>query len=300
MAASSHFGDRLAVALGRTKTPLCMGIDPHKAMMTPLFCDASGTPSISGLRDFARCLVDAATGLVPAIKPQAAMFEAYGPEGVMVLAETAQAAQDAGLLVIMDAKRGDIGSTSDAYASAYLGTDAPFPSDALTINPWMGLDTLEPFMTRATQKGSGLFILVRTSNKGAADLQELALDNSHLVYEQLAHDLAPLIAQATGESGLSSFGIVAGATVPAQAEALRAILPTAPFLIPGFGAQGAGPAHATIALGKADGCFTGGLVNSSRGIIFCDKAKSATTLQDYKQAVRDAISEQSALLNSIL
>ena len=300
MVASTPFGDRLAAALARTKTPLCMGIDPHKALMPALFCDEAGAPSLAGLRDFALTLVDAATGLVPAIKPQAAMFEAFGPQGVAILAETAMAAQSAGLLVIMDAKRGDIGSTSEAYANAYLGHEAPFPSDALTINPWMGLDTLAPFMKRATQTNSGLFILVRTSNKGAADLQELALRNERLVYQQLAHDLAPLIDEATGESGLSSFGIVAGATVPEQAEELRSILPSAPFLIPGFGAQGAGPAHATIALSRHQSTFGGGLVNSSRGIIFCDAAMAAKTLDEYKKAVCESIIEQSALLNSAL
>lgn len=300
MAASAPFGDRLAAALASTKTPLCMGIDPHKALMPALFCHEAGTPSPAGLRDFALTLVDAATGLVPAIKPQAAMFEAFGPEGVAILAETAMAAQSAGLLVIMDAKRGDIGSTSEAYAHAYLGNDAPFPSDALTVNPWMGLDTVAPFMARATQTNSGLFILVRTSNKGAADLQELQMGNNRLVYQQLAHDLAPLIEDAKGASGLSSFGIVAGATVPEQAEELRAILPCAPFLIPGFGAQGAGPAHATIALSRQGGTFGGGLVNSSRGIIFCDAATKAKTLTDYKNAVRDSIAEQKALLNSAL
>ena len=300
MAASAPFGDRLAAALARTKTPLCMGIDPHKALMPALFCDEAGAPSLAGLRDFALTLVDAATGLVPAIKPQAAMFEAFGPQGVAILAETAMAAQSAGLLVIMDAKRGDIGSTSEAYANAYLGHEAPFPSDALTINPWMGLDTLAPFMKRATQTNSGLFILVRTSNKGAADVQELALRNERLVYQQLARDLAPLIDEATGEAGLSSFGIVAGATVPEQAEELRSILPSAPFLIPGFGAQGAGPAHATIALSRHQGAFGGGLVNSSRGIIFCDAAIQAKTLDEYKKAVRESLIEQSALLNSAL
>ena len=310
MAASAPFGDRLARALASTNTPLCMGIDPHKALMPALFCDDTGTPSVDGLRDFALTLVDAATGLVPAIKPQAAMFEAFGPQGVAILAETAMAAQSAGLLVIMDAKRGDIGSTSEAYAHAYLGHDAPFPSDALTINPWMGLDTLAPFMTRATQTNSGLFILVRTSNKGAADLQELALsgnrpegdrpEGDRLVYQQLAYDLAPFIDGAKGASGLSSFGIVAGATVPEQAEELRTILPSAPFLIPGFGAQGAGPAHATIALSRQDGAFGGGLVNSSRGIIFCDAATKAKTLDDYKKAVRESIIEQKNLLNSAL
>ena len=300
MTSQAPFGDRLALALAASKTPLCMGIDPHKALMSPLFCDTAGTPSLSGLRDFSLSLVEAASGLVPAIKPQAAMFEAYGPEGVAILAETAKTAMSAGLLVIMDAKRGDIGSTSEAYAHAYLGQDAPFPSDALTVNPWMGLDTLAPFITRAKQTNTGLFILVRTSNGGAADLQELPTKNDQLVYQQLAHDLAPLIEEARGESGLSSLGIVAGATVPEQAEELRAILPSAPFLIPGFGAQGAGPAHATIALGKKQGAFTGGLVNSSRGIIFCEAANKAESLADFRQGIKDSIKEQSALLNSVL
>ena len=300
MASQHPFGDRLATALATTGTPLCMGIDPHRALLSPLFCDDNKVPTPAGLRDFALTLVEAATGLVPAIKPQAAMFEAFGPEGMMILAQTTKAAQAAGLLVIMDAKRGDIGSTSQAYANAYLGSDAPFPSDALTINPWMGLDTLTPFMERATQTQSGLFILVRTSNKGAADLQDLPVADNHLVYQKLAHDIAPMIADATGASGLSSFGIVAGATVPSQAEELRAILPSAPFLIPGFGAQGAGPQHATIALTRENGAFAGGLVNSSRGIIFCEAALKARNLADYKAAVREAISEQKSLLNSAL
>ena len=299
---SSSFGDRLALALANTGTPLCMGIDPHQNLMTPLFCD-NGRPSISGLRDFSLTLVEAAQGLVPAIKPQAAMFEAYGPEGMAVLAELAKAGQEAGLLVIMDAKRGDIGSTSEAYANAYLGHDAPFPSDALTINPWMGLDTLDPFIKRAEQTSSGLFILVRTSNPGASDIQELSIteaSQNSLVYEHLARKLQPIVTNATGESGLSSIGIVAGATVPEQAVSLRKILPEAPFLIPGFGAQGAGPAHATIALGQSNGHHTGGLVNSSRGLIFCDEAKQATDLASYKQAVRKAIMEQKQLLQSVL
>ena len=293
------FGDRLAAALLRTGTALCMGLDPHHNLIQPLFHD-HGAPSIRGLRDFSLALIDAAAGLVPAIKPQAAMYEAFGPEGYDILAQTAKAANEAGLLVIMDAKRGDIGSTSAAYASAYLGPDAPVPSDALTINPWMGLDTIAPFYKRAMATNSGLFILVRTSNPGAADLQELSLPSGALVYEQLANDLAPMITKATGTSGLSSVGIVAGATVPEQAANLRKTLPSAPFLIPGFGAQGAGPKDATIALGKAEGCLTGGLVNSSRGLIFCDDAQAATSLTAFRDAVKTAITAQIASLNSVL
>ena len=289
-----HFGDRLSASLRATGTPLCVGIDPHRGLLPALFTD--GDP-ITGLRHFAMNVVEAARGLVPAVKPQAAMFEAFGPQGLAVLAETAQAAKDAGLLVIMDAKRGDIGSTSAAYAQAYLASDAPFYSDALTINPWMGLDTIMPFLEVAEAAGNGLFILVRTSNEGAADLQELPTSDE-TVYEHLANRLAPLATRMIGESGTSSLGIVAGATVPEQAEHLRATLPHSPFLIPGFGAQGAGPAHATIALGKEAGSFTGGLVNSSRGIIFCDAAQQAQNHEQHQAAMRDAIRTQIALLQT--
>ena len=295
---TSHFGDRLSAALASTGTPLCVGIDPHKGLMPDLACQ-NGKVTLDGLRQFSMNVVEAASGFVPAVKPQAAMFEAFGPEGVAILSETARAARKAGLLVIMDAKRGDIGSTSAAYAEAYLGDDAPFASDALTVNPWMGIDTLMPFIERAEASGSGLFILVRTSNGGAADLQELETDGM-LVYQKLAQKLAPLIEKANGKSGLSSFGIVAGATVPEQAKALRALLPSAPFLIPGFGAQGAGPAHATIALSKQQNAFGGGLVNSSRAIIFCDEAQKAQDNQSHIKAMRGAIKEQIALLNSAL
>ena len=295
---TSHFGDRLATALATTGTPLCVGIDPHMNLLPALFCQ-DDVPSLAGLRRFSQNVIKAAAGLVPAVKPQAAMFEAFGPEGVAILADTAKAAQQAGLLVIMDAKRGDIGSTSAAYAKAYLGAEAPFPSDALTINPWMGIDTLMPFIERAEATNSGLFILMRTSNGGSADLQELVTDGE-FIYQNLAKKCAPLIEEAKGQSGLSSIGIVAGATVPEQAEALRRILPSAPFLIPGFGAQGAGPAHATIALGKEKGAFGGGLVNSSRGIIFCEEAQKAMSDEAHIKAMRTAIIEQIALLNSAL
>ena len=293
---ATHFGDRLAAALASTGTPLCLGIDPHMTLLPALFCQ-NGVPTLDGLRRFSQNVVKAATGLVPAVKPQAAMFEAFGPEGVAILADTAKGAQEAGLLVIMDAKRGDIGSTSAAYAKAYLGAEAPFPSDALTINPWMGIDTLMPFIDRAKETNSGLFILMRTSNGGSADLQELVTDGE-FVYQNLAKKCASLIEEAKGQSGLSSIGIVAGATVPEQAKALRDLLPSAPFLIPGFGAQGAGPTHATIALTKEKGAFGGGLVNSSRGIIFCEEAQKAETDDAHIQAMRTAITEQSALLNS--
>ena len=152
---------------------------------------------------------------------------------MQVLAELGRDAVKAGLLVVMDAKRGDIGSTSTAYAAGWIGHDAAYPSDALTINPWLGIDTLEPFLERADATGGGLFILNRTSNPGAGDLQDQLVDGQPL-YQRLAGMLAPLAADRCGTSGWSSLGIVAGATWPEDARRLRAALPIRPFWCPGL------------------------------------------------------------------
>ena len=164
------------------------------------------------------CL-ETAIDRVAAIKPQAAFFEQQGPAGVALLQRLGRAAIDAGMLVIMDAKRGDVGGTSTAYAAAWIGHNAPFPSDALTINPWLGIETLQPFLDCADATGSGLFILNRTSNPGAADMQDKQVDGIPL-YAHLAKMLA-LAAARTGTTGISSLGIVAGATWPEEARALR-------------------------------------------------------------------------------
>ena len=173
---SSNFGDRLTEANRRTGTVLCMGIDPHCHMIPRLFGNAtaeSGSPkAISAIGNFVTACLDSAIGKVAAIKPQAAFFEQQGPDGMRLLQSLGRAAIDAGILVIMDAKRGDIGSTSAAYAQAWIGHDAAFPSDALTVNPWLGIDTLEPFLARADATACGLFVLNRTSNDGAGDLQD--------------------------------------------------------------------------------------------------------------------------------
>ncbi len=289
--AADHFGDRLTTAIRSAGTPLCMGIDPHLSMMPALFGDVSKPASPSTLRaieDFAMACLDMAKGRVAAIKPQAAFFEAQGPDGMHVLARLGRAAIDAGVLVIMDAKRNDIGSTNAAYAEAWIGHDAAFPSDALTVNAYLGLDTLEPLLARADRTGSGLFVLTRTSNPGAGDLQDLAIDGKPL-FQHLAAGLAPLAAAREGRSGLSSLGIVAGATWPEEAQALRKTLPSAPFLVPGFGAQGAGAAQALAGLTTGPSGPEGGLVNSTRGLIFPATATNANSIGDWRAAITDAI-----------
>ena len=298
--APDHFGDRLTTAIRSVGTPLCMGIDPHLSLMPTLFGDVGETASSSTIRaieDFSMACLEMAKGRVAAIKPQAAFFEAQGPDGMHVLARLGRAAIDAGILVIMDAKRNDIGSTNAAYAAAWIGHDAAFPSDALTVNAYLGLDTLDPLLARADQQGAGLFVLTRTSNPGAGDLQDLKVDGKPL-FQHLAAGLAPLAAAREGELGLSSLGIVAGATWPDEARALRQTLPGAPFLVPGFGAQGAGAAQALAGLTVGPEGPEGGLVNSTRGLIFPAAAREAGTIDAWRTAIGDAIQAGSTALGT--
>ena len=297
--ARAGFATRLNTAIQSNGTVLCVGIDPHPDLMPPVFGGPDqelGSPAaLAHLRDFSLAAIAASAGMIPAIKPQAALFEAHGAGGMAILAEIARTAQQHGLLVIMDAKRGDIGSTARAYAAGWLGPDAAFASDALTINPYLGMDSLEPFFTQAAKTQSGLFVLVRTSNKGSADIQQqvLALEDgsSMPVYAHIARHLAPYIDAATDpQTGLSDIGIVAGATGPAEALALREYLPSAPFLIPGYGAQGASAAEACAGLiRRQEGYLTGGLVNASRAITHNDRVQNAASIHAAEQAMRAAI-----------
>ena len=164
----TSFADRLIDAT-RRHGPLCAGIDPHAGRIPALF----GGDTPEGLMAWGLAMVRACEGRVACIKPQVALFERHGPEGMKALQTIAFAAKEAGLIVLMDAKRGDIGSTAEGYAAAYLGKDAPFHSDALTVNPYMGLDTLEPYVREGEANGKGVIVLVRTSNPGSADFQAL-------------------------------------------------------------------------------------------------------------------------------
>ena len=293
------FADRLIEMTRARGTPLCAGVDPHLDMIPSLFrrgeMAATAPATADAIRDFSHELLARFRGKIPVIKPQSAMFERLGPQGMMIMADLCREAIAENMLVIMDAKRGDIGSTARAYAAGWLGPDAAFASDALTINPYLGMDSLEPFFTQAAKTQSGLFVLVRTSNKGSADIQQqvLALEDgsSMPVYAHLARHLAPYIDAATDpQTGLSDIGIVAGATGPAEALALREYLPSAPFLIPGYGAQGASAAEACAGLiRRQEGYLTGGLVNASRAITHNYRVQNAASIHAAEQAMRAAI-----------
>ena len=299
---ADHFGDKLVKKIRDTKSFLCLGVDPHLDLIPNIF-DLQNNSSniITKVEKFCFSLLDSAKDLVPAIKPQIALFEQLGPDGMKLLASLCKYAQSLNFLIIMDAKRGDIGSTSQAYANAYLGKNAPYPSDAMTINPWLGIDSLEPFFKKASETTSGLFVLVHTSNKGSKDIQEMPLTNGAKCYEHLAKLLRPIIENQKGDLGLSSIGIVSGATFKDESLALRKLLPSAPFLIPGYGAQGASAKDACAPLIK-DLAFPNllnfGLINASRSILFPEEAYLAKNIEEWKKLILDKInSTNNELIN---
>ena len=298
-----HFGDKLVKKIRDTKSFLCLGVDPHLDLIPNIF-DLQNNSSniITKVEKFCFSLLDSAKDLVPAIKPQIALFEQLGPDGMKLLASLCKYAQSLNFLIIMDAKRGDIGSTSQAYANAYLGENAPYPSDAMTINPWLGIESLEPFLKKASETSSGLFVLVHTSNKGSKDIQEMPLTNGAKCYEHLAKLLRPIIENQKGDLGLSSIGIVSGATFKDESLALRKLLPNAPFLIPGYGAQGASAKDACAPLIK-DSAFPNllnfGLINASRSILFPEEAYLAKNIEEWKKIILDKINSTNKELINI-
>ena len=196
---------------------------------------------------------------MPAVKVQIAYYEAMGVAGMRAFADTCEAARDAGMIVIADAKRNDIGATAGQYAEAFFGK--AFYCDMLTVNGYLGTDGIAPFLAK---KDKGIFVLVKTSNPSGGELQDMKLENGLTVYERMAQLTDEWGRDSIGKSGYSDVGAVVGATYPKQAAALRAMLPHTFFLVPGYGAQGGGADGAVAGFDEKGG---GGIVNSSRGII---------------------------------
>lgn len=285
------FADRLLCAT-RTYGPLCVGIDPHPGRIPAFF----GGDTPAGIAAWGTAIVELARGRAAAVKPQIGLFERHGPEGLAAAQSVCRAAKAAGLLVLADAKRGDIGSTAEGYARAYLADDAPFPCDAVTVNPYMGLDTLEPFLRTAEETGRGVIVLARTSNPGARDFQMRDMEGQTF-YTRVVDALKPAIERLLGSLGWSGLMLVVGATGPDEAKALRAMAPQAPFLVPGFGAQGAGVASALAGfVAGPDGVLEGGLINASRSVIFPAESQSAETVAAWQIGVTAAINAAQAAL----
>ncbi len=242
-----HFADRLAEAVEARGGSLCVGLDPDPALL----------PAGVGAVEFCRGIVDAVAGAAVAVKPQAAFFEALGPDGWAGFADVCAYAREAGMLVIADAKRGDIGSTARAYAAAF----APL-ADAVTVNPYLGRDSLEPFFA---VDGLGVFCLVKTSNPGSGDVQDAELADGTLVWQHVAGLVRAWGDDLLGESGLSRVGAVVGATWPREVEEARRLLPRSVFLLPGVGAQGGRPEELRAAFAPGPGSA---LVSASRSVLY--------------------------------
>lgn len=272
-----NFADRLSEAVQRKRSQLVVGLDP---MVDLLPMELRGeavlgrAAAASSVARFCKGIVDAVGPYVVAVKPQSAFFEALGSDGVRALEEVCEYARSAGLLVLLDVKRGDIGSTSRGYATAYLEPreDGVPLADAITASPYLGQDSVEPFLAACRRYGSGVFFLVRTSNAGAADIQDLALSDSRPLWQHVAELVRDWGEPLVGEQGMSSVGAVVGATNPRAASEARRLLPRSPMLLPGVGAQGATPADVARA-------FTTGvasaLVTASRSVIYAYRDSEA-------------------------
>src|SRR6059058_1653014 len=250
--AVTQFSDRLVEAVERTRSQLVVGLDPVEERL-PAAVDGDLDVFCSGI-------VDAVAEHAVAVKPQSAFFEGYGPEGVAAFWRACAYARSAGLLVIADVKRGDIGSTAAAYADAYLPL-----ADAVTVSPYLGRDSLEPFVDACRRHGCGLFSLVKTSNPGSRDVQDVRLADGRPLWHHVAELVRDVGDALVGEHGLSSVGAVLGATHAADVAEARRLLPRSPLLLPGIGAQGAAPADVAAAFA---GGPAGALVSASRSVIY--------------------------------
>jgi orotidine-5'-phosphate decarboxylase len=286
------FSQRLVARIAQTGNACVVGLDPALEHIPEEFFTRWGTRADScTLDDAARIfesfsieIIEAVADLVPVIKPQAAFFEQLGSAGMIALENVIVAAKSRGLLVILDAKRGDVPNTAAAYARAYLASSPPrkFECDGITVNPYLGLDGLQPFFD-AARAGKGVFVCVKTSNPGSRDVQELRIDGRPL-YLEVARMLQPAVAEAVDSSGYSGIGFVVGGQHPAAAAELRRAFPNVWFLVPGLGAQGGKPEDLG-AFFAADGL--GALVSSSRSVLYPHKFNGATNWS--VASVRDAV-----------
>jgi orotidine-5'-phosphate decarboxylase len=233
------------------------------------------------------------------VKPQAGLFERWGSRGLAALEQVCEAAHKAELMVILDAKRGDIGSTAEGYAEGYLGEASSCPCDAITVNPYMGIDTIEPFVSVAERLGKGVVVLARTSNPGSKDFQAKLVDGEPL-YLHVARALQPLIARLRGQGGWSGLMLVAGATGPEDARRLREAAGEALFLVPGYGAQGAGAQDAVAGFVRRGAMLEGGVVNASRSVASPAGSLEASSVAEWNGAIDRALATaQTELLEAV-
>jgi len=292
-----NFADRLQDAIDRTQTPALVGLDPHLALLPEPFArarerDVDPEERAALVGRFLVDVLDVCAGRVPAVKPQSAFFELLGAPGARLWEDVVRAAHEHDLVVIGDVKRGDIASTAEAYACAFLeglpGADPDTLCDAVTVNPFLGAESIEPFLEVCDRTGRGLYVLVRTSNPGRAQFQTHGEPELSL---RIADAVEAWGAPRRGACGLSSVGAVVGATNRGELASFRERMPHAPFLLPGYGAQGATAGDlggAFLAASPGSTTPRGALVNSSRGILFAWRAREHAG-RPWKDATADAL-----------
>ncbi len=290
-----NFADRLVEAVREKNSRVVVGLDPRLESLPEEL--QRGTrrdieKACRAILEFNSEIVSIVKPHAVAVKPQVAFYERLGPHGLLTYFATCLHARKQGLLVIGDVKRGDVPDTAAAYAEAHF---VSFPCDAVTVNPFFGSDGMEPFVQAAKKNGGGLFVLVKTSNPGSGEIQDLLVDGRPL-YLHLARKVAEWGEGSRGGSGYSAVGAVVGATHPRQAAEIRAALPGAFFLVPGYGAQGATASDLKVCFNQ-DGL--GAVVNSSRGIIFAGEKEAYRGLP-WRQAVEKAVVDMKTSINEAL
>ena len=302
---------QLIEKIQKTKAPICVGLDPMLSYVPEHIVkkafDAYGETlegATEAIWQYNKEIIDHTCDLIPAVKPQIAMYEQFGIEGLMVYKKTVDYCQEKGLVVIGDAKRGDIGSTSAAYATGHLGkvqvgskSYSGFATDMLTVNPYLGTDGVKPFVDACNANDKGIFVLVKTSNPSSGEFQDKLIDGRPL-YELVAEKVVEW-GNMSMDGTYSNVGAVVGATYPEMSKILRKLMPKTYFLVPGYGAQG-GTAKDLMHCFNEDGL--GAVVNSSRGIIAAYKqekyAKSGP--EHFAEASRQAVVDMIADINSVL
>ena len=302
---------QLIEKIQKTKAPICVGLDPMLSYV-PEHIQAAAFEqygetlegAAEAIWQFNKEIVDHTFDLIPAVKPQIAMYEQFGIEGLKVYKRTVDYCKEKGLVVIGDAKRGDIGSTSAAYATGHIGsvqvgskTYSGFDTDFLTVNPYLGTDGVKPFVDVCNSHDRGLFVLVKTSNSSSGEFQDRLIDGRPL-YEWVAEKVVEW-GNASMDGDYSNVGAVVGATYPEMSRILRNLMPHTYFLVPGYGAQG-GTAEDLKHCFNKDGL--GAVVNSSRGIIAAykqEKYKKFGT-EHFAEASRQAVMDMAADINSVL
>lgn len=292
------FSSRLASRISQVGTPVMVGLDPRVESLPPGLIAPEDTLSPAAIaaayKQFCVGVLDAIEGRVAVVKPQMAFFEEIGPAGYAALLEIVQEARRRGFLVVLDGKRNDIGSTAEAYAKAYLGAGSLFHGDALTVSPYLGDDSLAPFIARASACGAGLFVLVKTSNPGGALFQDLLIEGEPL-YRRVAALVQAEAERTKCASGYGAVGAVVGATYPQQLGELRQAMPSAWLLVPGYGAQGAGAKDVADAFDERG---LGAVINSSRGVIFAHLRREHQGRANWQDAVAAAADEMIAELQA--